>query len=74
MGFNCDIYTEFVLLLLKKEEVERLGRKLSGYLWGQFAWGTNPFTDGQRSAVFAGHLKHSSIQDLNESTDDSMIC
>ena len=40
--FTCNIYGKFFLLLLKVEEVEKLGCKLSGYIWGQFAWDT-PF-------------------------------
>ena len=36
--FICDIYAKFFLLLLKIEEVEKLECKLSGFMWGQYAW------------------------------------
>ena len=57
---------DFFLLLLKNEEVEKLGLKLSGYMWGKYALDTNTSTDGKRSAVFTGISKHSLNQELNE--------
>ena len=34
--FSCDIYANFFSLIAKNEEVESLGCKLFGYMWGQF--------------------------------------
>ena len=69
----CDVYARFVLLLLKNEEVGKLGCELFDYMWGLYALETNPSTDGKRSAVFTGISKHSLNQELNESLDANLI-
>ena len=48
----CAIYLQHLRyifsLIAKIEEVEKLGCKLSGHMWGQYALDTKPSTDSQR--------------------------